>query len=87
MESGPVSDSFLRSIRIQPFKKEMYAAAAGRLSWDVLGKMFLSLGRTDRLLKSSRLDPLIHLEQLCDRVVRLISGSGGESGLPGKTKH
>jgi len=73
MERGQVSDSFLRSIRIQPFKKAMYASAARRLSWSALGKVFFSLGETDRLLKSSRLDPQIHLEELCERIARLVA--------------
>lgn len=76
MERGQVSDSFLRSVRIQPFKKAMYASAARQLSWNALGKVFFSLGETDRLLKSSRLAPQIHLEELCERIARLVAAGG-----------
>ena len=76
MERGQVSDSFLRSVRIQPFKKAMYASTAERLSWSALGKVVFSLGETDRLLKSSRLAPQIHLEALCDRIARLVAAGG-----------
>jgi DNA polymerase-3 subunit delta len=82
MTRGPVSDSFMRSIRIQPFKKAMYTSAARRLSWGALGEMVFSLGETDRLLKSSRLDPRMHLEALCQRMARLAGdGSGAGKGL------
>ncbi len=87
VERGPVSDSFLKSIRVQPFKKAMYLAAARRLSWNALGRIFFSLGETDRLLKSSRLDPLIHLEQLCRELARRIAGSAaGESRFQGRAE-
>ena len=76
MERGQVSDSFLRSLRIQLFKKAMYASAARQLSWNALGKVFFSLGETDRLLKSSRLAPQIHLEELCERIARLVAAGG-----------
>jgi DNA polymerase-3 subunit delta len=76
MERGQISDSFLRSVRIQPFKKAMYASGARQLSWNALGKVFFSLGETDRLLKSSRLTPQIHLEELCERIARLVAAGG-----------
>ena len=79
---GPVSEAFLRSNRIQPFKKAMYASAAGRLSWGELGEMFCSLGEADRLLKSSRLDPRTHLEALCERIARLVVAGKGRSSAP-----
>lgn len=70
MAKGPVPDSVLKSFRIQPFKKAEYVSLAGRLSWRSLGGMLFSLGRTDRLLKSSRLHPQLHLEDLCRRVTQ-----------------
>jgi DNA polymerase-3 subunit delta len=76
MERGQISDSFFQSLRIQPFKKGMYSSAARRLSWSALGKVFFSLGETDRLLKSSRLAPQIHLEELCERIARLVAAGG-----------
>ena len=75
-ERGQVSDAFLRSIRVQPFKKAMYASAARQLSWNALGKVFLCLGETDRLLKSSRLPPQIHLEELCEEIARFVAAGG-----------
>jgi DNA polymerase-3 subunit delta len=73
MERGPITDSFLRSIRVQPFKKAEYASLARRLSWASLGKIFFALGESDRLLKSSRLDPQLHLEGLCERIARMVA--------------
>lgn len=81
MDRGPISDSFLRSVRIQPFKKTTYASLARRLSWGALGEVFFSLGDTDRLLKSSRVDPRFHLEALCQGITGLVTvKSGYESG-------
>ena len=77
MERGPVTDSFFKSIRVQPFKKAEYASLARRLPWGTLGKIFFALGETDRLLKSSRLDPQVHLEGLCERIVRLATARSG----------
>lgn len=73
---GPLSDAFLRSMRIQPFKKTAYAAAAGRVPWGALGELLFAVGESERLLKSSRHDPLIHLEALCTRMALLL---GAES--------
>jgi len=73
MERGAITDSFLRSIRVQPFKKAEYTSVARRLSWGSLGRIFLALGETDRLLKSSRLDPQLHLEGLCERIARVVT--------------
>ena len=70
MERGPVTDAYLKSIHVQPFKKTMYASLARRLSWKSLGRLFFASGETDRLLKSSRLDPRFHLEALCEGIAR-----------------
>ncbi len=70
MERGPVTDGYLKSIHVQPFKKTMYASLAQRLSWKSLGRLFFASGETDRLLKSSRLDPRFHLEALCQGIAR-----------------
>jgi DNA polymerase-3 subunit delta len=79
MDRGPISDSFLRSIRIQPFKKTTYASPARRLSWGALGEVFVSLGDTDRLLKSSRVDPQLHLEKLCQGITRVVVVKSGDA--------
>ncbi len=73
MDRGPVSDNFLRAIRVQPFKKATYSSVAGRLSWEALSKMLISVGETELKLKSSRLDSQIHLEELCGRITRLMA--------------
>lgn len=70
MDRGPVTEAYLRSIRVQPFKKTMYLSVARRLSWRSLGSLFFALGETDRLLKSSRVDPRFHLEALCEGIAR-----------------
>jgi len=79
MEKGSVTDATLRSIRIPPFKKAVYASLARRLSWRSLGEMFFSVGEADRLLKSSRLDPQFHLEDLCERIAQLAAVRSGSS--------
>jgi DNA polymerase III subunit delta len=87
IERGSVTDSFLKSLRIPAFKQRTYAALARRLSWRSLGKMFFALGETDRLLKSSRLDPLLHLEGLCQGIVRLVQGeSDSRADRPHRTR-
>jgi DNA polymerase-3 subunit delta len=73
METGTFSDNLIRSMRIQPFKKPMYVSAAQELSWEALGRMLLWLSETDRRLKSSRADPGIHLESICERMARLVA--------------
>jgi DNA polymerase-3 subunit delta len=73
MERGSVTEAYLRSIRIPPFKKAMYTSLARRLSWACLGRMFFSVGEADRLLKSSRLDPQFHLEDLCERIAQWVT--------------
>jgi DNA polymerase-3 subunit delta len=89
MERGPVTDAFLKSIRVQPFKKAEYSSLARRLSWGSLGKLFFALGETDRQLKSSRLDPQLHLEGLCERIVRLVNAGSGasENRSPNQRRH
>jgi DNA polymerase-3 subunit delta len=80
MERGSVTEATLRSIRIPPFKKDMYDSLARRLSWSSLGQMFFSVGEADRLLKSSRLDPQFHLEDLCERIAQLVTVRSVSSG-------
>lgn len=48
--------------------RETYRTAASRTSWRSLRRLFLCLEDTDRLLKSSRLAPQLHLEDLCGAV-------------------
>lgn len=88
LDKGPLSDAFLRAIRVQPFKKAVYVSVAGRLSWEVLGGILVSVTETEGKLKGSRLDPQFHLEELCGRIGRLVAAgpaeglrrSGGRSG-------
>jgi DNA polymerase-3 subunit delta len=80
MERASVMEATLRSIRIPPFKKAMYTSLARRLSWGSLGQMFFSVGEVDRLLKSSRLDPQFHLEDLCERIACWVAARSVSSG-------
>ncbi len=65
-------DSLMKTCRIPVFKKGFYLSQSRRISWKSLHKMFLCLSETDRSLKSSRLDPLWHLEALCGQIDRLV---------------
>lgn len=82
IEGGTFSDSLMRSMGIPPFKDSMYTSAARGLSRRALGRMLLWLGETDRILKSSRNDPRVHLEALCERTARLVAaGSATRRGV------
>jgi DNA polymerase-3 subunit delta len=89
MERGSVTDAYLRSIRIPPFKKSMYVSLARRLPWRSLSQMFFSVGEADRLLKSSRLEAQFHLEDLCERIAQLVTvrSVSSESRSYGNRRH
>ncbi len=68
LEEGRSHEEVLRDAKIPRFKLDEYIAAAKKMSAGKLRRMTHAIYRTDRLLKSSRLDPTLHLQRLLTRM-------------------
>ena len=73
MERGDSIERILRSARIPPFKKNLYISMARRVPGSIIRKIFLTLLEKDRALKSSRLNPQWHLEDLCRQFLQAVN--------------
>ena len=70
MKQGESVEAILQAGRIPPFKKNLYLSIAKKVPETMMKEIFFSLLETDRMLKSSRLDPQWHLENLCKEILQ-----------------
>jgi len=71
MERGESPEELFRSLRVLPFKKDFYLSLARKIPRSGLQEVFFSLLNKDRELKSSRVNPAWHLEELCRDILSL----------------
>ena len=80
MDRGLSPEDSFRSTRIPAFKSNLYLPLARKLPRKGLERLFMSLQEKDRELKSSRLDPAWHLEELCREIIRLVVSQNAADG-------
>lgn len=73
MELGEPVEEACKAINILPFKRNLYISAARRIPASTLRRIFSSLREKDRSLKSSRMPPQWHLEDLCRQILEAVN--------------